>query len=100
MSTEPVALDHHGRCPECGANWCSEGIFDVLRPQDWCKDKSDDELRAYIEQCYSPPYKFSRLIGVELPYDHPDHYDGVSFWRCPDCKHLFPRFHKPARSAQ
>lgn len=100
MSADAVKLDHHGRCPECGANWCSEDIFDVLRPQDWCKDKSDAELRAYIAQCYSPPYKFSRLIGVELPYDHPDHYDGVSFWMCPDCKHSFPRFRKPARSVQ
>lgn len=91
-------LDHHGQCPECGANWADADIFDVLRPQDWCKDKSDEELRAYIQQYYSPPYKFSRLIGVELPYDHPDHYDGVSFWRCPDCRHEWPRFQKPQRT--
>lgn len=85
-------LDHHGHCPECNANWDAGDIFDVLRPQDWCKDKSDEELRAYIRQFYSPPYKFSRIIGVELPYDHPGHYDGVSYWMCPDCKHQFPRF--------
>jgi hypothetical protein len=49
-------------------------------------------LRAYIQQSYSPPYKFSRLIGVELPYSHPGHYDGVSYYMCPDCQHKFPRF--------
>lgn len=87
-------LDHHGHCPECNADWCGEDIFDVLRPQDWCKDKSDEELRAHVQQFYSPPYKFSRLIGVQLAYDHPDHYDGVSYWMCPDCKHQFPRFKK------
>ena len=90
--TATAKLDHHGHCPECNANWDAGDIFDVLRPQDWCKDKSDDELRAYIRECYSPPYKFSRIIGIELPYDHPGHYDGVSYWQCPDCKHNFPRF--------
>lgn len=100
MSVEPLKLDHFGRCPDCGANWCSGDIFDVLRPQDWCKDKSDDELRAHIQECYSPPYKFSRIIGVELPYDHPDHYDGVSYWMCPDCNHQFPRFQKGVKASQ
>ena len=27
----------------------------------------------------------TRLIAVEYPHDHPDHYDGVSEWRCPYC---------------
>lgn len=84
-------IDAHGNCPACGANWCDQDIFTVLRGQDWCKDKTDEELRAYIEQCYSPPYAFSRLIGVELPYDHPQHYDGVSYWQCPDCSEKFQR---------
>lgn len=25
------------------------------------------------------------VIGVEYDYDHPEHYDGVSEWRCPRC---------------
>jgi hypothetical protein len=85
-------LNRTGLCPECGSSWDAGDIFDALRPQDWCKDKSDEELRAYIQQSYSPPYKFSRLIGVELPYSHPGHYDGVSYYMCPDCQHKFPRF--------
>lgn len=89
-----TTLDHYGKCPECGSDWADGEIFDVLRQQDWCKDKSDEELRAYIEARYSPPYKFSRLIGVQYAYDHPEHYDGVSEWRCPDCGHQWPRFAK------
>ena len=27
----------------------------------------------------------SRVIGVQYSYDSPNHYDGVSEWRCPDC---------------
>lgn len=85
-------LDHHGRCPECNADWAGGDIFEILRQQDWCKDKSDEELRQDIKTWYGPPYKFSRLVGVELSRDHPEHYDGVSYWQCPDCKHQFPRF--------
>lgn len=24
-------------------------------------------------------------VGVQYPYDWPEHYDGVSEWKCPDC---------------
>jgi hypothetical protein len=94
---QPQWHDNHSRCPECNANWDGGDIFEILRTQDWCKDKSDEELRAYITQCYAPPHRFSRLIGVELAYDHPDHYDGVSYWECPDCHYQFPRFKKGSR---
>lgn len=86
-----ACLDHLGHCPKCNADWCAGDIFDALRQAGYT-DKSDEQLREFVKQCYSPPYKFSRLIGVELPYNHPEHYDGVSYWMCPDCKHQFPRF--------
>lgn len=47
---------------------------------------------VFILGTYGPPYKWGREIGIELPYDHPKHYDGVSYWQCPDCKTLFDRF--------
>jgi hypothetical protein len=34
---------------------------------------------------------YSRMIGVEVR----DVYDGVLFWRCPDCKIAWPRFAAP-----
>lgn len=86
-----VELNAYGTCPKCHASWDNGSIFDVLRSQDWCRDKSDEELRKFIEESYSPPYRFSRLVGVELPYGHPDRYDGVSFWQCPDCDEKWPR---------
>jgi len=87
-----IELDEHGKCPECDSDLSAGDIFDVLRPQDWCKTKTDEELRAHIQACYSPPHKFSRLVGVEYPYGHPRRYDGVSEWMCPDCKHSWYRF--------
>jgi hypothetical protein len=92
LNEETAKLDPFGRCPECGVNWDAGDVFDALRSQAWCDNKSDEELHAWIREHYSPPYKFSRLIGVQLSYDHPDHYDGVSFWRCPSCAHDWPRF--------
>jgi hypothetical protein len=96
LNEETAKLDHFGRCPSCNASWDAGNIFDVLRPQEWCKDKSDEELDAYIKMAYAPPYKFSRIVGVQLPYTHPDHYDGVSYWQCPYCRHQWERFNKDA----
>lgn len=62
-----MKLHHTSKvCPYCNANLVGEPI--PLESQE-----------AYGDT------HFSRLIGIELSYDHPDHYDGVSFWKCPDC---------------
>lgn len=87
-----VILDEYGRCPKCGASWEVGDIFDILRKQAVYSNRSDEQLRETVQRYYSPPYKFSRLVGVEHTYDHPEHYDGVSEWRCPDCKYSWYRF--------
>lgn len=92
LNEETAKLDHHGLCPKCGADWNGGDMFDVLRQQAWCADQSDEELREYISKFYAAPHKFSRLVGIEYGHDHPEHYDGVSEWQCPDCKHRWPRF--------
>lgn len=68
-------MDHHGKCPECGADWDAGPI--------------PEKDRAH----YSPPYRFSRLIGIE----YPGRYDGVWEWACPDCDARFPRFKEAKR---
>ena len=84
------ALDTN-TCPKCQANWMGQDIFLCLRPQAWCADKTDDELHEYVANHYSPPYVFKRAIGIEYSYGDYRHRDGVSAYRCPDCKHTFPR---------
>jgi len=80
VSCEP-SLNRLGLCPNCHASWDGGDIFDTLRGQVWCADKSDDDLRAHIFHNYGPPpYRWSRLLGIEAGY-----YDGVSYWMCPDC---------------
>lgn len=51
--------------------------------------------REYLEKGYYGPWSsedgpryYSRLIGHEVP----GVYDGVLYWRCPDCGAAWPRF--------
>jgi hypothetical protein len=45
-----------------------------------------------MKQYYAPPYVWKREIGIELDYSHPKHYDGISYFQCPDCNTTFNRF--------
>lgn len=75
-------------CPKCGESWDGGSIFDSLRIQDWTKDITDEQLQKNIESCYSPPYRWSRLIGIEIL----GVYDGVSQWMCPFCETKWDRW--------
>lgn len=84
-------------CPNCGSSWDGGSIIESFITQRglgstmW-KDMSDADIQKYVEDHYSPPYRWGRQITIELPYDHPDHYDGVSYVKCPDCQVTFNRF--------
>jgi len=88
-------MDQFGKCPNCGADWDNGDIFDNLRKQVFYVNTSDEELRKIVEDFYKPPYRFSRLVGLEFP----GKYDGVWEWACPDCDARFPRF-KEAKSGK
>lgn len=70
MSFSPNA----DNCPKCGASWKGEPIPEASRAN------------------YGNKTHFRRLIGIEFPYDHPEHYDGISVWACPDCDGKWDRF--------
>lgn len=38
-----------------------------------------------MSECPACGLDGDRLIGVEYAYGHPERYDGVSEWMCPDC---------------
>lgn len=89
MSTSTTdKLNAHGTCPACGADWDAGAIFDTLRPQDWCKHLSDEQLQQEIDLSYGKhgPQRFSRLVGISSMEE-----DRVVAWECPDCKHRWPR---------
>jgi hypothetical protein len=53
-------------CPKCGAS---------LR---------GDPIPERSQSIYGSTH-FSNVIGVQYAWDDPNHYDGVSEWRCPHC---------------
>ena len=59
-----------GTCPVCGSNW------------------DGGEIPADIKEHYNEPYRWSRLISIEDPMI----YDGISWYRCPDCKSQWDRW--------
>ena len=87
-------------CPECGADWNKGDIFEyfMLRKEtgdEHYKDKTVEEIKevaGHYGWTEENPKCFRRLIGIELPYGHPNRYDGVSYWRCPDCETTWNRF--------
>ena len=66
----PPVLHHTMRCPKCLSSWDGGSIPE----KSW--------------SLYSPPYRWSKLIGVEVL----GKYDGVHHWECPCCRQEFPRW--------
>lgn len=87
-------------CPHCGIDLDNGDIVETFQKMredgdPFWRDKTNIEIiKIAGNYGWTPetPKRFSRVIGVELPYDHPKHYDGVSYWMCPDCKQQWPRF--------
>jgi hypothetical protein len=84
-------------CPKCNSDWDGGSILESFIKQreegvSYWQGKSDAEIEKIMEDSYSPPYRWLRKIGIHLPYDHPNYYDGVSYWKCPDCNTYFNRF--------
>lgn len=107
LNGEPKLLVEHGDCPACGKSWDDGDILEnliALRDSppggEFYKHKTDEDLRkiaGYYGWSPENPRRFSKVIGVELPYGHPDRYDGVSFWRCPHCDEQWPRAFFPTK---
>lgn len=57
-------------CPHCGA------------------DLQGEPIPAEVRDCYGNATHYYRTIGVEIR----GVYDGVLFWRCPDCGAEWHRF--------
>lgn len=86
-------------CPKCNSSWIGGSILEeFLKQRDNAKEGeyrfgwTDEQVEESMKECYSPPYVWKREIGIELPWDHPKHWDGISYYQCPDCKTTFNRF--------
>lgn len=80
-------------CPKCGSDWDGGSILETfIRQRDegseYWAGKSDQEIEEEMKSSYGAPYRWGREIGIEIQGG----YDGVSFWRCPDCGTDFDRW--------
>ena len=90
-------LDHYGNCPQCGESWNEGSIFEIFinmakEGDEYWSKFTTEEIEAYVEKNYSEPYLFSKLVGIEYPYNSNYYYDGISEWRCPHCKSRFNKW--------
>ena len=82
-------------CPKCHSNWNDGDIYEKLRSNILYKDWTDEEVIKGANSygwTKEKPIQFKRQIGIELPYNDQRHYDGVSYWQCPDCKTTWDAF--------
>lgn len=72
-------------CPSCNANWDGGSILDTFIQQReegvkcW-QGKSNEQIEKEMKENYSPPYRWSNVIGIE------EDEDRISKWQCPECK--------------
>lgn len=82
-------------CPKCGVGWWGGNIIDSWKEMRKAGKAyvgvSDAELDERMKECYSPPYRWRREIGIEYCLTKED-YDGISEYRCPDCNTRFGRW--------
>lgn len=83
-------LDHYGKCPVCNYDWDGGNILDTFLEQKknghWVNQTPED-IERIMRSCYSAPYKWSNLIGIEKEGN-----DYISAYMCPECECEFPIF--------
>ena len=81
----------HTECKYCGADWEGEDIYKALRAHEAYKDWSDERVKeAASHYGWTPENgkKFKRQMSLEIR----GVYDGVLYWKCPDCGTYTGRF--------
>ena len=78
-------------CPECGSDWDGGSIIETFIKQrdegsKYWGEMTDEQIEEQVKTLYRPPYRWGREIGIETP-----DYDGISYWKCPDCDTVFDR---------
>ena len=91
MKTKKVSkeLDHNGNCPFCKCSWDGGTLFDSIRKSPHYVDLTDEQIKnKCIEYWGDSDKRLSKLIGIEVQ----GKYDGISYWKCPDCETYWDRW--------
>ena len=90
-------MNNINNCPKCKSNWDGGSILESFIKQredgiKFWKNMSDKNIEKHVKEHHSPPYRWKRIIGVELPLTDKNYYEGISYWLCPDCNTKFDKF--------
>jgi hypothetical protein len=92
----------YSSCPCCNASFDGGLILDKFKQvrdnlkaegkletkeYEWYQ-KTDEEFETLMKESYSEPYRFSELMGIEVP----NLYDGVLAFKCEACGSYWARF--------
>jgi hypothetical protein len=76
----------YGNCPVCAENWDGGSIVDTFLEQKknghW-SNYTEDQIKNYVKEFYSEPYRWSQLIYINK-------LDGEDVHMCPSCECEFP----------
>jgi hypothetical protein len=97
-----VSISEYHKCPECGVPWKQEETItdSFLRDKEegHYKDKTIEEVKEISAEMYGctedNPQHFGteHFVGIQLEWNHPNHWDGVSYWKCLNCDTTWNRF--------
>jgi Zn-finger nucleic acid-binding protein len=81
-------------CPKCKVTWLGGEVPDGLMQAhpNYTREKAETAAADYG---WTPENKLqfkTNMIGVQYAYDNPEHYDGVSEWKCTVCGARFNRW--------
>jgi len=84
-----MSSDNLTACPVCKVTWLGDEIPDGLmaaNPDFYDTREKAEEAAAAYGWTKKNKRKFkTNMMGVEYPHNHPQHYDGVSEWKCTAC---------------
>lgn len=89
-------FEDRDECPECGVTWRGGEVPDGLmegNPTAYPDRETAEEAAASYG--WTPENKRTfrvNVIGIQYEPNHPQHYDGVSEWRCTECGLRIGRF--------
>jgi hypothetical protein len=79
--------DNLTACPVCKVTWLGDEIPDGLMKTGHYGTQEEAEKAAAMHG-WTPEngkrFKIN-MLGIEYPWTHPQHYDGVSEWKCTEC---------------
>lgn len=95
-------------CPECYASWDGGDVYEYFmgakfnphhEQHEYYKGKTIDEIKK-VAGSYGwsdeNQVRFGKLIGIDMSMDlnatDDERYDGVSYWKCPECEIAWNRF--------